>query len=283
MQTYVKALNKLYLEHPALYEQDYAPEGFEWINCSYQKESMVMFLRRSRDAKETLLFVCNFDTVDHEKFRVGVPFAGKYKEILNSDSKEFGGNGLGNARVKTAKKLEWDEREYSIEIHIPPMSCLVFSCTPEPVKEKEKKKTGKAAAKPGKSAAASAPKAKPEKSAAAPEVKPKAEPEKLTTAKQEPEKLATAKKEPHKVATAKKEPEKLATAKKEPHKVATAKKEPEKLATAKQEPEKLATAKKEPHKVATAKKEPEKLATAKKEPEKLATAKKEPEKLEEKK
>ena len=270
MQTYVKALNKLYLEHPALYEQDYAPEGFEWINCSYQKESMVMFLRRSRDAKETLLFVCNFDTVDHEKFRVGVPFAGKYKEILNSDSKEFGGNGLGNSRVKTAKKLEWDEREYSIEIHIPPMSCLVFSCTPEPVKEKEKKKSGKAAAKPG-------------KSAAVPEAKPKAEPEKLTTAKKEPEKLATAKKEPHKVATAKKEPEKLATAKQEPEKLATAKKEPHKVATAKKEPEKLATAKKEPEKLATAKKEPHKVATAKKEPEKLATAKKEPEKLEEKK
>ena len=215
MQTYVKALNKLYLEHPALYEQDYSPEGFEWINCSYQKESMVMFLRRSKDKKETLLFVCNFDTVDHEKFRVGVPFAGKYKEILNSDSKEFGGNGLGNSRVKTAKKMEWDERDYSIEMHIPPMSCLVFSCTPAPEEPKrhaaKKTETKKAAAKPVK---------------------------KTEQAKEESGKPA-AKTEVLKVGTTKAEPKKLATKKTEPLKVETKKTEPKRVTTAKTEPKKL--------------------------------------------
>ena len=245
MQTYVKALNKLYLEHPALYEQDYSPEGFEWINCSYQKESMVMFLRRSKDKKETLLFVCNFDTVDHEKFRVGVPFAGKYKEILNSDSKEFGGNGLGNSRVKTAKKMEWDERDYSIEMHIPPMSCLVFSCTPAPEEPKrhaaKKTETKKAAAKP----------VKKTEQAKAESGKPAAKTEVL--------KVGTTKTEPKKLATKKTEPLKVETKKTEPPKVETKKTEPPKVETKKTEAPKLETKKTEPHKVTTAKAEPKKL------------------------
>ena len=245
MQTYVKALNKLYLEHPALYEQDYSPEGFEWINCSYQKESMVMFLRRSKDKKETLLFVCNFDTVDHEKFRVGVPFAGKYKEILNSDSKEFGGNGLGNSRVKTAKKMEWDERDYSIEMHIPPMSCLVFSCTPAPEEPKrhaaKKTEPKKAAAKP----------VKKTEQAKAESGKPAAKTEVL--------KVGTTKTEPKKLATKKTEPLKVETKKTEPPKVETKKTEPPKVETKKTEAPKLETKKTEPHKVTTAKAEPKKL------------------------
>lgn len=71
MQTYVRELNKLYQAHPALYEQDFDTEGFEWINCSYHEESMIIFLRRGKE--ETLLCVCNFDNMDHEKFRLGVP------------------------------------------------------------------------------------------------------------------------------------------------------------------------------------------------------------------
>ena len=126
--------------------------------------------------KKTLLCVCNFDNVDHEKFRLGVPFAGKYKEIFNSDAKEFGGEGRTNSRVKASKKIEWDERENSIEIHIPPMSFMVFSCTPEEKKESPKRLATK-----------------------------KSEPKKLTTAKKsEPKKLATKKEEPKKLTTAKK-------------------------------------------------------------------------------
>ena len=247
MQTYVRELNKLYQAHPALYEQDFDTEGFEWINCSYHEESMIMFLRRGKE--ETLLCVCNFDNMDHEKFRLGVPFAGKYKEIFNSDAKEFGGEGRTNSRVKASKKIEWDERENSIEIHIPPMSFMVFSCTPEEKKESPKRLTTK-----------------------------KAEPKKLATKKEEPKKLTTEKKEePKKLATKKTEPKKLTAEKKEePKKLATAKTEPHKLETKKEEPKKLATAKTEAHKLETKKEEPKKLATVKEEPKKLETAKPEP-------
>ena len=141
MKDYVKALNHLYRTQPALYKMDYEPEGFEWINCTYNDENIVIFERKTDKSEETLLFVCNFVPVEHEKFRLGVPFAGKYKEILNSDAKQFGGSGMVNPRVKMSKKEEWDARENSIVINLAPMSVAVFSCTPyeeEPVTGKKK-------------------------------------------------------------------------------------------------------------------------------------------------
>ena len=157
MQEYVKALNHLYTTQPALYEMDYEPEGFEWINCTYNDENIAIFIRKTKRPEDTLLFVCNFVPVAHEKFRVGVPFAGKYKEILNSDSVKFGGTGATNPRVKASKKEEWDAREHSISITLPPLGICVFQCTP--VKEEPKKETGKKAA--GKKETAGAARKKP--------------------------------------------------------------------------------------------------------------------------
>ena len=151
-QDYVKALNNLYQTHPALYQMDFDPAGFQWINCMSDKDNMVSFIRKTKNPEETLLFVCNFAPVTHEKFRVGVPFYGKYKEILNSDDAVYGGSGVGNPRVKTSKQEEWDGQENSIIIDVPPMSTIVFSCTPvqspAPVK-KEGKTPGKSTEKKG--------------------------------------------------------------------------------------------------------------------------------------
>ena len=198
MQDYVRTLNKLYLEHPALYEMDYDPEGFEWINCSYQNESMVMFVRKSKKAGETLLFICNFDNMEHEKFRVGVPFEGRYKEIFNTDAKEFGGSGKVNGRVKSSKKIEWDEKEDSIEVNIPPMSVSIYTCTPEP--KAKKAGTGKAAAGKGQAA-------KTVKKAGS-KAESKAGPGKKAEVKAESEKKAEVKAEPEKKAEVKAKPEK---------------------------------------------------------------------------
>ncbi|MCD8170846.1 MAG: 1,4-alpha-glucan branching protein GlgB, partial [Clostridiales bacterium] len=213
MQDYVRTLNKLYLEHPALYEMDYDPEGFEWINYSYQNESMVMFVRKSKKAGETLLFICNFDNMEHEKFRVGVPFEGRYKEIFNTDAKEFGGSGKVNGRVKSSKKIEWDEKEDSIEVNIPPMSVSIYTCTPEP--KAKKAGTGKAAA--GKGQAAKTVKKAGSKAEA------KAGPGKKAEVKAESEKKAEVKAEPEKKAEVKAEPEKKAEVKAEPEKKAEVK------------------------------------------------------------
>ena len=151
MQDYVKALNGFYTNHPAMYQEDYYPDGFQWINCTYHEESLAMFIRRTKKPEETLLFVCNFDNMTHEGFRVGVPFYGKYKEVLSSEDEKFGGEGSANPRVKTAKAIEWDGRDYSIEINIPAMSTMIFTCTPLE-EEKPKKTVRKTEKAPGKKA-----------------------------------------------------------------------------------------------------------------------------------
>ena len=130
MQQYVAALNQLYLDHPALYQKDSEPEGFEWINCMDSQRSIVSFLRKNGNDDDMLLVVCNFTPVTYEKFQIGVPFKGKYKEIFNSDAEEFGGEGVVNPRVKQSKKEEFDEREHSITITVPPLGISVFQCTP---------------------------------------------------------------------------------------------------------------------------------------------------------
>ena len=150
MQSYVKALNFLYREHPALYEEDYMPDGFEWINCMDSANNIAAFLRKTDKPEETLLFVCNFAPVEHEKYKMGVPFPGKYKEIFNSESKNFGGCGIVNPRVKSSKAEECDGREESITVHIAPLGISVFSCTPV----KRVKKTARTAGKTAKSKAA---------------------------------------------------------------------------------------------------------------------------------
>ena len=148
MRQYVKALNTLYKQYPSMYAMDYNPDGFEWINCSYHEENIAIFIRKTKKPEETLLFVCNFAPVPHEKFTLGVPFAGKYKEILNSDDVKFGGSGMVNSRAKSSKEIEWDDREDSITINIAPMAVQIFECTPVP-----KKKTVKKAAEEKKAAA----------------------------------------------------------------------------------------------------------------------------------
>lgn len=141
MQDYVKALNELYRSHPALYQKDFEPEGFEWINCTSAADNIVVFTRKTDKPEETLLFVCNFAPVVHEKYQIGLPFAGRYKEIFNSDAKQFGGSGKGNPRVRAAKKEEYDGREYSMQITVPPMAVIVFSCEPAAPKKPAAKKT----------------------------------------------------------------------------------------------------------------------------------------------
>lgn len=142
LKEYVKEINAFYKAHPALSELDYNPEGFEWINCTSAADNILIFLRKSKKTEETLLFVCNFAPVVHEKYQVGVPFEGKYKEIFNSDRTEFGGSGVVNARAKSSKKEECDERKNSIIINIAPLGIMAFSCTPAKTAKNTAKKPG---------------------------------------------------------------------------------------------------------------------------------------------
>ncbi|MBO5197387.1 MAG: 1,4-alpha-glucan branching protein GlgB [Lachnospiraceae bacterium] len=141
MQDYVKALNAFYQKHPALYEKAFEEGGFEWMNGADSERSMLSFARKSAD--ETLLVVCNFTPVVYENYQVGVPFAGKYKEIFNSDAKVFGGAGNGNPRVKTSKEIPVMNHEDSITITVPAMSVIIFSAAAVEKKADTKKKAGR--------------------------------------------------------------------------------------------------------------------------------------------
>ena len=126
MQDYVKALNKLYQEYDALYTNDCDPIGFEWISCENADMSVVTFVRRGATAKKQLLFLCNFTPVTREDMLFGVPCPGNYKEILSSDEERFGGTGIVNPKVLTAKQESCDGREYSIRMTLPPLSVTVY-------------------------------------------------------------------------------------------------------------------------------------------------------------
>ena len=157
-QNYVRDLNKLYRKHSALWEKDFDSDGFEWINCMDAEQNIVVFIRKTDDPAETLLFVCNFAPVAHKKFRVGVPFAGKFKEIFGSEDARYGGPGLGNTRVKTSKKEAWNGREDSIEVDVPELAVMIFSCTPTEAPKKTSGRTKKSGEKAAAEAADTMPK-----------------------------------------------------------------------------------------------------------------------------
>ena len=131
MRAYLHDLNELYRNHPALYAMDGNSDGFEWIQFTSYDENVVAFLRKTEKQEETILAVCNFSPVSYDSYRVGVPFAGKYKEIFNSDSEKFGGQGVVNARAKAAIHMECDNREFSLKLKLPAYGVAVFGCTPE--------------------------------------------------------------------------------------------------------------------------------------------------------
>ena len=136
------ALLKFYRENPALYALDYDPDGFEWINNISANENMLVFVRRSSIEEETLLVVVNFSNLTYENHKIGVPFSGKYKEILNSDAIVFGGDGHVNPRVRNSREDECDELPDSIRITVPALGICIFRCTRlELAKEEEEAKS----------------------------------------------------------------------------------------------------------------------------------------------
>jgi len=137
-------MNKLYKTEPSLYEQDFNPNGFEWMSCMDADRSIVSFVRRAKDNNDMLLFVCNFTPVAYENFRQAVPVPGKYKEIFNSDSEKYGGTGMVNSKQITATDEPCDGRECSIEMKLAPLGTAVFRIKQElPVEKKTTKKNTK--------------------------------------------------------------------------------------------------------------------------------------------
>ena len=123
-------LNEIYKTYPAMHKLDGSWQGFEWINCMYASASMLSFLKKTDKEEETLLVVINFANAAQD-FKVGVPFSGTFTEIFNSDDVEFAGRGDVNKDVKVAAKEESDGREYSVWVHMAPLSGAIFAYKPE--------------------------------------------------------------------------------------------------------------------------------------------------------
>ena len=124
MQAFVRELNHFYLEHPQLWENDSDWDGFQWIDCDDRDRSIVTFRRISRSGKE-LVVICNFCPVVRKRYRVGLPKAGWYVPVLNTDEARFGGYGF-MARPQKAEKEPYQKLPYSAEFYLPPMSVTYY-------------------------------------------------------------------------------------------------------------------------------------------------------------
>ncbi|MFC5369787.1 1,4-alpha-glucan branching protein GlgB [Arcanobacterium bovis] len=120
----VKALNEVYVSHPALWSDDFKNSGFEWIDVSDGDHNVLSYLRKSADGSQVVAVICNFAGVPHNDYRVGLPQAGGWKEIFNSDAKEFGGSGVGNMGRVEAEEIGWNGRPYSATVQLPPYGVI---------------------------------------------------------------------------------------------------------------------------------------------------------------
>ncbi len=161
IQNYFKAANAFYLAHKELWELDFSWEGFEWLYADDNLANTVSFLRK--DAKgNALVVVCNFSPVDRTGYCVGVPTAGQYTCIFNSDDAAFGGEGRGDTGPVKSQYIPCHGRDASIIITLPPMSAVVYQCTKKfPPRKTAKPAEQKLAVKKSSLPAARKPAAKP--------------------------------------------------------------------------------------------------------------------------
>jgi 1,4-alpha-glucan branching enzyme len=124
MLSWVEQLNRLYASEPALHELDTDPQGFEWIDCNDSVASTISLVRKGKSSKQRIVIVCNFTPVPRIGYRLGVPAPGFWRELLNSDAKEYGGSGMGNFGGVLAEKQEVHGRPYSLNLTLPPLAAL---------------------------------------------------------------------------------------------------------------------------------------------------------------
>ncbi len=124
VQGLIKDLNAIYSATPALYEVDFEPAGFEWIEGGDMENSVVSFLRRGN--KDLAIVVCNFTPVVRHSYRIGVPEGGTYEETLNTDDIRYGGSGVGNGEGVSAERAPAHGQPYSLSLTLPPLATVVL-------------------------------------------------------------------------------------------------------------------------------------------------------------
>jgi 1,4-alpha-glucan branching enzyme len=129
VQQLVGRLNGLYRENPALWERDFTPDGFRWIDASDTEHSVLSFLRTSADGRSHVACIANLTPVPLEDYRIGLPSGGRWVELLNTDAAAFGGSGVGNGGAVLADDTSWHGLPFSAQVTLPPLGILWLSPT----------------------------------------------------------------------------------------------------------------------------------------------------------
>jgi 1,4-alpha-glucan branching enzyme len=127
----VADLNHMFRELPALHEIDFESSGFEWIDCHDSSQSVLSYLRKSKDGKQLVTCAFNFTPVPRENYRIGVPKPGFYREAMNSDAELYGGSNVGNRGGVHSEPISWMGRANSIPLALPPLAGVVMVLEPD--------------------------------------------------------------------------------------------------------------------------------------------------------
>ncbi len=130
LRSFLQDLNLLYQQEPALSVLDSDPEGFSWIDPHDSDNSVISFIRRGKKVEDTIVFICNFTPVPRHGYRLGVPDAGEYYELINSDANRYGGSGLENKQPMPSGPMYWQSCPHSIILTLPPLSTVALKRRP---------------------------------------------------------------------------------------------------------------------------------------------------------
>jgi 1,4-alpha-glucan branching enzyme len=126
LQKFVEDLNALYQAQPSLYQRDYEPGGFEWIDCHDHEASVISLIRRGTDPDDWVVVVLNWTPIVRHGYRVGVPESGFYAELLNSDASVYGGTNTGNVGGVNAEDIPAHGRPHSLNLTLPPLGAVML-------------------------------------------------------------------------------------------------------------------------------------------------------------
>ncbi|MGM9559212.1 1,4-alpha-glucan branching protein GlgB [Veillonellaceae bacterium WCA-693-APC-5D-A] len=134
MLEFSKNLNKFYVENKEFWQVDFDWGGFEWIDCDNADDSMLSFIRRA-DNGDFVIAICNFTPAVRHGARFGVPKAGVYEEVFNSDAAEFGGSNVLNENDIPSQEVPWNNKAQSIQVTVPPLATIYLRLKKErPIK-----------------------------------------------------------------------------------------------------------------------------------------------------
>ena len=126
VKRWVSDLNRFYRSEPALYELDFSPDGWQWVDADDSDNSVLTFMRYGRDRESPVLIACNFTPVPRRGYRVGVPLPGHWREVLNSNAAIYGGTDEGNFGGVLSEEKTCHGHPHSLLLNLPPLAAVML-------------------------------------------------------------------------------------------------------------------------------------------------------------